>query len=150
MVAKDLVHVWNIYSGWRDLLHCKTREIFGLLGLMAQANRPPFKMLCGLLMPTEGIALVNNINLQKAPGKARGAYWLYGAKIFSLWKFDRRPNWLFQGVYEGSASVKETLDLFDLEEHKNEFCDELSLEREATSNPLAAAIAHWPDILFLR
>jgi ABC-2 type transport system ATP-binding protein len=150
VVAKDLVRRFGTFTAVGGIsFTVKRGEIFGLLGPNGAGKSTTFKMLCGLLMPTEGIALVNNINLQKAPGQAR-AHIGYMAQKFSLYgNLTVAQNLtFFQGVYEGSASVKETLNLFDLQEHKNEFCDELSLGVKQQV-ALAAAIAHWPDILFL-
>jgi ABC-2 type transport system ATP-binding protein len=54
----------------------------------------------------------------------------------------------FQGIYPTGAKMQKTLELFDLQEQKNVFCDSLPLGSKQRV-ALAAAIAHWPDILFL-
>ncbi|MBY0264241.1 MAG: ATP-binding cassette domain-containing protein, partial [Holosporales bacterium] len=49
----------------------KRGEIFGLLGPNGAGKSTIFKMLCGLLQPTKGRALVSGLDLKTAPSKAR-------------------------------------------------------------------------------
>lgn len=71
-------------------------EIFGLLGPNGAGKSTIFKMLCGLLQPTEGKALVKDLDLQKAPSDARSRIG-YMAQKFSLY---------------GSLSVLQNLTFF--------------------------------------
>lgn len=49
----------------------KRGEIFGLLGPNGAGKSTTFKMMCGLLVPTSGKALVLNMDLKVSSGKAR-------------------------------------------------------------------------------
>lgn len=49
----------------------KRGEIFGLLGPNGAGKSTTFKMMCGLLVPTSGKALVLDMDLKVSSGKAR-------------------------------------------------------------------------------
>ncbi len=49
----------------------KRGEIFGLLGPNGAGKSTTFKMMCGLLVPTSGKALVLGMDLKVSSGKAR-------------------------------------------------------------------------------
>ena len=59
-------------------------EIFGLLGPNGAGKSTTFKMMCGLLRPTEGAALVAGLDLYKARSAARARLG-YMAQKFSLY-----------------------------------------------------------------
>ena len=59
-------------------------EIFGLLGPNGAGKSTTFKMLCGLLPPSDGKALVLGIDLRRAAAIARGHIG-YMAQKFSLY-----------------------------------------------------------------
>src|SRR5262249_27789117 len=71
-------------------------EIFGLLGPNGAGKSTTFKMMCGLLRPTAGTALVDGYDLYRAPAVARGRLG-YMAQKFSLY---------------GDLSVRQNLDFF--------------------------------------
>lgn len=62
----------------------KRGEIFGLLGPNGAGKSTTFKMMCGLLVPTSGKALVLNMDLKVSSGKAR-QHLGYMAQKFSLY-----------------------------------------------------------------
>ena len=49
----------------------KRGEIFGLLGPNGAGKSTIFRMMCGLLPPTSGVARVMGIDLKKSPSQAR-------------------------------------------------------------------------------
>ena len=59
-------------------------EIFGLLGPNGAGKSTTFKMLCGLLKPSDGKASVDGFDLQRAASKARNRIG-YMAQKFSLY-----------------------------------------------------------------
>src|SRR3990167_10360591 len=70
--AVELSKVFGSYTAVdRVSLRVSKGEIFGLLGPNGAGKTTIFKMLCGLIFPTTGRALVNNLDLQKAPSVAR-------------------------------------------------------------------------------
>jgi len=81
-------------------------EIFGLLGPNGAGKSTTFKMLCGLLHPTEGEALVTGLNLRTATSAAKSQLG-YMAQKFSLYGLlSVRQNLEFSaGVYglDGTA-----------------------------------------------
>ncbi|HEV7736446.1 MAG TPA: ATP-binding cassette domain-containing protein, partial [Chlamydiales bacterium] len=84
VVAKNLVRRFGSFTAVGGVsFSVKRGEIFGLLGPNGAGKSTTFKMLCGLLTPTEGKAFVNGIDLQKAPGAARSKIG-YMAQKFSL------------------------------------------------------------------
>ena len=74
----------------------KRGEIFGLLGPNGAGKSTTFKMMCGLLRPTEGTARVDGYDLYRAPAAARGRLG-YMAQKFSLY---------------GDLTVRQNLDFF--------------------------------------
>jgi ABC-2 type transport system ATP-binding protein len=129
-------------------------EIYGLLGPNGAGKSTTFRMLCGLLKPTEGDASVAGVNLLHAPGRARARLG-YMAQKFSLY---------------GALSVAQNLDYFaDIyglnrarkRERIQAMVDAFSLEPHMQSNAatlplgfkqrlaLACATLHAPAVLFL-
>lgn len=129
-------------------------EIFGLLGPNGAGKSTIFKMLCGLLQPTSGKALVSGFDLKTATSKARSRIG-YMAQKFSLYgdlSVEENLNF-FSGVYGLIGQIrKEKIELmtaiFDLGPYLDSNAGTLPLgfkQRLA----LACAIMHEPDVLFL-
>jgi ABC-2 type transport system ATP-binding protein len=129
-------------------------EIYGLLGPNGAGKSTTFRMLCGLLKPTEGDASVAGVNLLHAPGRARARLG-YMAQKFSLY---------------GALSVAQNLDYFaDIyglnrarkRERVQAMVDTFALAPHLGSNAallplgfkqrlaLACATLHAPAVLFL-
>ena len=129
-------------------------EIYGLLGPNGAGKSTTFRMLCGLLKPTEGDASVAGVNLLHAPGRARARLG-YMAQKFSLY---------------GALSVAQNLDYFaDIyglnrarkRERVQAMVDTFALQPHMGSNAallplgfkqrlaLACATLHAPAVLFL-
>ncbi|MEJ1963325.1 MAG: ATP-binding cassette domain-containing protein [Gammaproteobacteria bacterium] len=129
-------------------------EIYGLLGPNGAGKSTTFRMLCGLLKPTEGDASVAGVNLLHAAGRARARLG-YMAQKFSLY---------------GELSVAQNLDYFaDIyglnrtrkRERVQAMVDAFSLGPHLQSNAallplgfkqrlaLACATLHAPAVLFL-
>ncbi len=129
-------------------------EIFGLLGPNGAGKSTIFKMLCGLLQPTEGQALVSGLDLKTATSEARSRIG-YMAQKFSLYgDLSVQENMdFFSGVYGLRGQLRrEKMELmtqiFDFQSHLNENAGMLPLgfkQRLA----LACATMHEPDVLFL-
>ncbi len=129
-------------------------EIFGLLGPNGAGKSTTFKMMCGLLRPSEGAALVDGLDLYAAPSAARARLG-YMAQKFSLYgDLSARQNLeFFAGAYGLSgakrrAAVDRVIETFDLGPYAKTNAGELPLgfkQRLA----LSAAIMHEPPVLFL-
>ncbi len=132
----------------------KSGEIFGLLGPNGAGKSTTFKMLCGLLKPTEGKALVNGVDLQVAPGEARAKIG-YMAQKFSLYgdlSVLQNLNF-FSGAYnlEGKRRkemIDQMISIFNFHDYLDSSAKELPLGYKQRL-ALSCAVMHNPDVLFL-
>src|SRR5690554_3818984 len=129
-------------------------EIFGLLGPNGAGKSTTFKMLCGLLKPTEGEAHVAGLDLRRATGAAKARLG-YMAQKFSLYGLlSVRQNLEFSaGVYglQGAtrrARIGEMVETFGLGRWLPAAPESLPLGvRQRLA--LACALMHRPPVLFL-
>jgi ABC-2 type transport system ATP-binding protein len=129
-------------------------QIFGLLGPNGAGKSTTFKMLCGLLSPTEGTGSVAGFDLRTAKADARQALG-YMAQKFSLYgDLSVRQNLdFFAGIYglSGSArrlAIERMTELFHLDRYMKVNAGTMPLgfkQRLA----LACAVMHEPPVLFL-
>ncbi|AOW52658.1 TPA: ATP-binding cassette domain-containing protein [Legionella pneumophila subsp. pneumophila] len=132
----------------------KRGEIFGLLGPNGAGKSTTFKMMCGLLQPTQGQAFVMGLDLKTSSSEARSCIG-YMAQKFSLYShLDALQNMrFFSGLYGLSgkrqeAQINSMIEIFDLKKHLKQNSGDLPLgfkQRLA----LACAVMHEPDVLFL-
>lgn len=132
----------------------KRGEIFGLLGPNGAGKSTTFKMMCGLMIPTAGRALVLGMDLKISSNKAR-QHLGYMAQKFSLYgNLTVAQNLkFFSGIYGLSGSLQQQkinsmINAFNLNSILKQTTDELPLgfkQRLA----LACSLMHEPDILFL-
>ena len=132
----------------------KRGEVFGLLGPNGAGKSTTFKMLCGLLKPTSGTAVVAGLDLRRATSEAKRELG-YMAQKFSLY---------------GLLSVAQNLDFYsgmyglegaERRERIDSMIATLGLERFLKASPdtlplgfkqrlaLACALMHHPSVLFL-
>ncbi len=129
-------------------------QIFGLLGPNGAGKSTTFKMLCGLLTPSEGTGSVAGHDLRNAKADARQSLG-YMAQKFSLYgDLSVRQNLdFFAGIYGLSGGAKRTAiervsDIFHLDRYLPVNAGTLPLgfkQRLA----LACAVLHEPPVLFL-
>lgn len=132
----------------------KRGEIFGLLGPNGAGKSTTFKMMCGLLKPTAGKALVLDLDLKTSSGEARQRLG-YMAQKFSLYgNLTVEQNLkFFSGAYGlyGRPQRKKMDDMIEA------FSFAPILNQEPNALPLgykqrlalSCALMHEPDILFL-
>jgi ABC-2 type transport system ATP-binding protein len=153
--ARKLVKCFGNFRAADNIdLKIRRQEIFGLLGPNGAGKTTTFKMLCGLVKPTKGIAYVNGFDFQKAPGFAREKIG-YMAQKFSLYNnLNAFQNMeFFAGAYGLSGkkrkiAIEKMVEAFDLKPFLNEITELMPLgfkQRLA----LCCAIMHEPSILFL-
>lgn len=148
--AKNLVKKFGLFTAVGGVsFDVKRGEVFGLLGPNGAGKSTIFKMLCGLLKPTEGIASIDGIDLQKSPTKARSNLG-YMAQKFSLYgNLSVSQNLdFFCNIYPTTGTVEQKLELFDLTPYKDTSAETLSLGYKQRL-ALAVATIHWPEVLFL-
>ncbi|HUM09050.1 MAG TPA: ATP-binding cassette domain-containing protein, partial [Acidocella sp.] len=129
-------------------------EIFGLLGPNGAGKSTTFRMLCGLLRPSSGTALVAGQNLLTAAAEARGRMG-YMAQKFSLYgELTVQQNLsFFARAYGLDRAARRTaiagaLERFELADVAESIAAALPLGLKQRLS-LAAALLHRPEILFL-
>lgn len=129
-------------------------EIFGLLGPNGAGKSTTFRMLCGLLPPSAGEAIVLGHDLRRAAPRARARIG-YMAQRFSLYaELSAAANLDFAGAAYGLSAARRRRRVRELAE---EFGLTEALGRRSGDLPLgwrqrlamAAALVHRPEILFL-
>ncbi|MGR8931434.1 MAG: ATP-binding cassette domain-containing protein [Gammaproteobacteria bacterium] len=129
-------------------------EIFGLLGPNGAGKSTTFKMLCGLLKPTHGEAMVAGVDLAVAASAAKNRLG-YMAQKFSLYGLlSVQQNLAFSaGVYGLTGRTKrvridEMIDIFHLQRYLRDSPETLPLGYKQRL-ALACAVMHRPPVLFL-
>ncbi len=129
-------------------------EIFGFLGPNGAGKSTVIRILCGLLRPTSGRAMVGGLDVARDPETVRHNIG-YMSQKFSLYDDLTVEENLdfFAGVYRLSGQtrrqqVADTLKRVDLMERRRDLTDHLSggLKQRLA---LGCALVHSPGILFL-
>lgn len=155
VLCQDLTKVFGEFTATDNVnFEVKKGEIFGLLGPNGAGKSTTFKMLCGLLQPTSGIAKVAGYDLRNAAREAKSNLG-YMAQKFSLYSIlSVKQNLEFSaGVYGLDGALKrdridEMIEIFHLQKYLNASPDSLPLgfkQRLA----LSCALMHRPPVLFL-
>ena len=155
IVAEALTKKFGTFTAADKItLEVKKGEVFGFLGPNGAGKSTTFKMLCGLLKPTSGKALVNGLDLQVAPSEARAQIG-YMAQKFSLYgNLSVRQNLdFFAGIYNlrGAAkkeAVDEMIETFNFQQYLDTSTNLLPLGFKQRLS-LACANMHHPKVLFL-
>ena len=155
VVARGLTKRFGTFTAVRNNnFSIRRGEIYGLLGPNGAGKSTTFKMLCGLLKPTEGEGFIAGHNLATAPSKARSRLG-YMAQKFSLYgDLTVRQNLMFfAGIYglwgfSKRRVVGEMLEMFELGQYASTNASLLPLGFKQRLS-LAAALMHEPDVLFL-
>jgi len=129
-------------------------QIFGLLGPNGAGKSTTFKMLCGLLKPTEGEGRVAGFDLRRDTAEARNRLG-YMAQKFSLYgDLNVAQNLaFFAGVYGLSGAGKRErialmTEIFDFRSILGMSAKDLPLGLKQRL-ALACAVLHEPEALFL-
>lgn len=153
--ARQLTKKFGDFAATNSVDFKVTRgEIFGLLGPNGAGKSTTFKMMCGLLTPTAGQALVLDMDLKTNSGQAR-QHLGYMAQKFSLYgNLTVNQNLrFFSGIYglkgkRQQERIERMSTAFNLTPIARQSTDSLPLgfkQRLA----LACSLMHEPDILFL-
>lgn len=129
-------------------------EIYGFLGSNGAGKSTTIKMLCGLLEPSGGKAMVAGIDVAQNPEGVKRRIG-YMCQKFSLYPdLTAAENIEFFGGIYGMSDKhlrqrRTTLfNLFDLTDRENDFAAELSRGFQQRL-ALACAIVHEPQVIFL-
>jgi ABC-2 type transport system ATP-binding protein len=129
-------------------------ETFGLLGPNGAGKSTTFKMLCGLLPPSAGKALVLGIDLGRTAAAARARIGYMSQKFALYGVLSVLQNLRFFGSAYGltgrrlRARIDRMLDEFGLHAYADRTSEDLPLGYKQRLS-LACAILHEPEILFL-
>ena len=153
--ARDLVKTFGDFVAVDHVtLQVERGEIFGFLGPNGAGKSTTIRILCGLLTPTSGLAMVNGIDVAKDPEQVRRNLG-YMSQRFSLYDdltVEQNIDF-FAGLYgvpreKRSARKDYALEMARLTERRSALTGSLSggwKQRLA----LGCAILHDPPILFL-
>lgn len=155
IVAEQLVRTFGEKIAVDHLdLRIDKGEIFGFLGPNGSGKSTTIKMLCGLLAPTSGKAIVSGIDVRKDPERIRGKIG-YMPQKFSLYEdLTVKENIDFYSQLYGvkGSGVKrrkeEVIELVGIGHYRKFLAKQLSggwKQRLA----LCCALVHEPEIIFL-
>src|SRR5918996_2776328 len=161
MVPKDAIDVRGLtrrfgsFVAVKDLsFSVKQGEIFGFLGANGAGKSTTIRMLCGLLRPSSGTALVGGIDVSLDPEgvKRRIGYMSQRFSLYEALTVDQNIRF-FGGIYGLCASALDerrefVLDMAGLKGRENALTRDLAggwRQRLA----LGCAILHQPPIVFL-
>ncbi|MGG4608621.1 ATP-binding cassette domain-containing protein [Providencia sp. Me31A] len=153
--ARDLTKKFGSFAATDTVnFQVKRGEIFGLLGPNGAGKSTTFKMMCALMKPTSGQALVLGMDLNTSSNKVRQQLG-YMAQKFSLYgnlKVGQNLKF-FSGVYglhhkKQTTKIQEMIDAFNFTPIINQVTESLPLGYKQRL-ALACSLMHEPDILFL-
>lgn len=153
--VRDLVRRFGAFVAVDHLSFTVGRgEIFGFLGSNGAGKSTTIRMLCGLLKPTSGTAIVGGVDVARDPEgvKARIGYMSQRFSLYELLTVEQNIRF-FGGIYgldrdRLSARRELVLDMAGLRGRESTLARDLSggwRQRLA----LGCAILHEPSILFL-
>ena len=157
-VAVDIRHLTRRFGdivAVRDLnLTIARGEVFGLLGPNGSGKTTTIRMLCGLLAPTEGTAIVAGVDVREAPDKIKELIG-YMSQRFGLYEdLTVAENMdFYAGIYglEGPSRrgrIAEVVSFLGLDRRLHQLAGELSGGWKQRLG-LACALMHRPSVLFL-
>lgn len=135
----------------------KTGEFFGLLGPNGAGKTTLIKILCTIILPTEGAAKVNGYDIIKEPHKVRSSFgWFHGETggRSLYWRLNAEDNLRFyaclQNVPKDVAEkrIDALLEFFDLTEDRKKLVKDYSTGMKVKVM-LARSLLHNPPILFM-
>jgi len=135
----------------------KRGEFFGLLGPNGAGKTTLIKMLCTIILPTEGTAKVNGYDILKEPVKVRSCIgWFHGETggRSLYWRLNAEDNLRFYAYLQNvprdvaEKRINALLDFFGLSRERKKLVKDYSTGMKVRVM-LARALLHNPPILFM-
>jgi len=135
----------------------KRGKFFGLLGPNGAGKTTLIKMLCTIILPTEGTAKVNGFDILKEPEKVRSSFgWFHGETggRSLYWRLSAEDNLKFYAYLQNvprdvaKKRIDALLEFFELSKDRRELVQEYSTGMKVRVM-LARALLHNPPILFM-
>jgi len=132
----------------------KEKEIFGLLGPNGAGKTTSIRMICGMLRPSSGTAVIEGNDVNQNPLEVKRKIGLVPDVSNLFGELSARVNLDFMGkLYDLDRKtrhrrIQEVLELFQLRERQNDLVKFYSkgMHRRLT---IAAALLHEPEILVM-
>ena len=132
----------------------KDKEIFGLLGPNGAGKTTTIRMICGMLRPTSGTAVVAGFDVSNKPQEVKRRIGLVPDVSNLFGELSARVNLEFMGKLYGldrktrRERIDQVLELFQLKDRQNDLVKYYSkgMHRRLT---IAAALIHQPEILVM-
>ncbi|VVM05637.1 methyl coenzyme M reductase system, component A2 [Methylacidimicrobium cyclopophantes] len=155
IVVRELSRFFGRFEAVKKIsFHVRAGEVFGLLGPNGAGKSTTFRMLCGLLPPSGGVARVAGVDLRTGAASARARIG-YVAQKFSLYgSLTVRQNMQFFARAYGLPPQRQAERIgwaeeeFELAVHRDADAESLPLGYKQRL-ALACALLHEPDVLFL-
>jgi ABC-2 type transport system ATP-binding protein len=132
----------------------KSKEIFGLLGPNGAGKTTTIRMICGMLRPTNGTAVIAGFDVSQKPQEVKRRIGLVPDISNLFGELSARVNLEFMGKLYGldrktrRERIDQVLELFQLKDRQNDLVKYYSkgMHRRLT---IAAALIHQPEILIM-
>lgn len=153
--CRTLTKKFNGFTAVDNLnLQVRKGEIFGFIGPNGAGKTTAIRMICGVLSPSTGTAIIDGIDVVKNPEEVKQRIG-YMAQNFILYgDLTAYENLDFYGTIYGLSQsqrkqrIKELLNLTQLQDFENYLANELSGGMRNRLS-LANALLHDPEILIL-
>jgi len=132
----------------------KGKEIFGLLGPNGAGKTTTIRMICGMLRPTSGTAVIAGFDVAQKPREVKRRIGLVPDISNLFGELSARVNLEFMGKLYGldkktrRERIDKVLEIFQLKDRQNDLVKYYSkgMHRRLT---IAAALIHQPEILVM-
>ena len=143
------------FTAVKDLdIEIKAGEVFGFLGPNGAGKTTSIKMAVGLLAPVAGRVLINGIDVQKEPVKAKK---LMGYIPDTPYIYEKLTAWEFMSLVGGLFGIEENevikqsqkyFDIFNIGDWAHDRAEEYS-HGMRQKIVLAASLMHEPDVIII-
>ncbi|MBU0598568.1 ABC transporter ATP-binding protein [Patescibacteria group bacterium] len=159
--SSDIIEVKNLTKKFKDLtavdgisFSVREGEVFGFLGPNGAGKTTTIKMLCTLLRPTSGQALVSGQDVVKSPSEVRKHIGLVAEKLILYDRLTAMENLKFFGsLYhipkqEVVARATKWLKALEMEKWQDKMAGTFSTGMKQRVN-IARALLTEPEVIFL-